>query len=215
MFNLSYTKLHEDWYYSFLNIDNLDMLINELIQLRESDVKKFYVNKHYFNVPKDEIKDRAPLLMEYLESKGLDHKFQRLLYSAYFETSQVVHVDSYDPKYCSVSLNIPLTDCAGSYTAWYKPKRKKKLYDITTTGRDPGKIGHTVGQHFAYLPLEETTELRRVETIRPMLVNTTILHRGITHSLSRTICGIRFNSELTNEDLLALGIQNPFIQTDI
>lgn len=213
MSDLYYKKLYKDWYYSFLNISNLEALTKELIKLRESDVKKYYINKYYINVLKDDIGDRAPILTEYIKSVGLEEKFQRLLFSAYFETAGAAHIDSYDPKYCSVSLNIPLTDYTGSYTAWYATK-KRKLYDITTTGRDPSKHGMTIGQHFAYLPLDEIEEICRVETTRPMLVNTTILHRGIVPGPSRTIVGIRFNSALTKTEVNRLGVAVPFKQVD-
>jgi hypothetical protein len=172
---LYYKKLYKDWYYSFLEIENLNSVVKELIELRDSDVKRYYINKHYINILAEDIGDRAPLLTGYLNRVGLEKKFQRLLYSAYYEEAQAVHVDSYDPKYCSVSLNIPLTDCENSYTAWYHTD-KDQLYDIKTTGRDPGKHGQTVGQHFAYLPLDEVTEICRAEVTRPMLVNTTVLH---------------------------------------
>lgn len=213
MSKLYYKKLYKDWYYSFLEIENINPLIKELIELRDSDVKKYYINKYYINILKEDIGDRAPLLSNYIKESGLEHKFQRLLFSAYFETAEAAHIDTYDPKYCSVSLNIPLTDCAGSYTAWYST-RKKKLFDITTTGRDPEKHGQTIGQHFAYLPIDEVNEIRRVETTRPMLVNTTVLHRGIVPGPSRTIVGIRFNSELSEDEVKNLGIANPFQQID-
>jgi hypothetical protein len=213
MSDLYYKKLHKDWFYSFLEIENIEPLIKELIELRDSDVKKYYINKYYINILKDDIGDRAPLLSAYIKSTGLEHKFQRLLFSAYFETAEAAHIDTYDPKYCSVSLNIPLTDCAGSYTAWYATD-KNTLFDITTTGRDPVKHGQTIGQHFAYLPIDEVEEICRVETTRPMLVNTTVLHRGIVPGPSRTIVGIRFNSELTNEEVHRLGVEQPFTQVD-
>jgi hypothetical protein len=213
MSELFYKQLNKDWYYSFLEIENLKPLVQELIELKESDVKRYYVNRHYINILAEDIGDRAPVLFQYLKGAGLDKKFQRLLYSAYYEGADAVHIDAYDPKYCSVSLNIPLTDCENSYTAWYRTD-KTKLYDITTTGRDPGKYGQTPGQHFAYLPLNEVEEICRVEVTKPMLVNTTILHRGIVPTLTRTICGIRFNSELTNTEVLRLGIKQPWVQTD-
>jgi hypothetical protein len=213
MSDLRYKSLNKGWYYSFLTIENLDSLTKELIELRDSDVKRYYINKHYINILATDIGDRAPILTNFLKSAGLDRKFQRLLYSAYYGGAEVAHVDSYDPRYCSVSLNLPLSDCENSYTVWYKTN-KKKLRDITTTGRDPTKVGHTIGQHFAYLPLDETTEICRAEVVRPMLVNTTILHRGVVPSPNRTICGIRFNSELTNEEVLNLGIQQPYKQVD-
>jgi hypothetical protein len=213
MSDLHYRILNKGWYYSFLTINDLNSLVKELLELRDSDVKRYYINKHYINILASDIGDRAPILFNFLKEAGLEKKFQRLLYSAYYGGSEVAHVDSYDPKYCSVSLNLPLLECEKSYTAWYST-RKKKLNDITTTGRDPTKFGHSIGQHFAFLPLDQTTEICRAEVIRPMLVNTTILHRGIVPRLNRTICGIRFNSELTNEEVLALGIEHPFKQVD-
>lgn len=211
--NLQYKILNKDWFYSFLTIPNIENLIQELIDLRDSDVKKWYINRHYINILSPDIGDRTPILYNYLQSIGLKDRFQRLLFSAYYEGSGVVHVDSYDPVWCSSSLNIPLTDCENSYTAWYKTE-KTELRDITTTGRDPTKHNTTIGQHFAFLPLDEVEEICRVEVTRPMLVNTTILHRGIIPSKTRTICGIRFKDELTHDDARRLGIEYPFKQVD-
>jgi hypothetical protein len=45
-----------------------------------------------------------------------------------------------------------------------------------------------------------------------MLVNTTILHRGIIPNANRTLCGIRFTSPLTHEEIKNLGIDKPFVQ---
>ena len=46
MSELYYKKLHKDWYYSFLEIENIDPLIKELIEIatyhtyRETEVNK-------------------------------------------------------------------------------------------------------------------------------------------------------------------------------
>ena len=50
------------------------------------------------------------------------------------------------------------------------------------------------------------TEVCRVESNRPLLANTTILHRGVTQNPKRTLVGLRFSPELTTDDLRKINI---------
>jgi hypothetical protein len=137
----------------------------------------------------------------------LEKKFNRVLFSRDLnaEKRTKVHVDSYDPRITSHSLNIALEDYENSHTAWYKTNRIQ-LRDSSEFGLDPVK-------NYAYLFLEEAEEIRRLEYHKsPVLVNTTILHRGIANKKTRLICGLRFYPELTDKDILNLGIKNPHIQ---
>jgi hypothetical protein len=206
MKELFYNPLHTDWFYSFLAIPNLENITTELINLKNSNVKQWRKNSYYVNILEEDARPLCPHVMQYLSNAGVAHKFERFLYSGNATTSDSVHIDSYDPAYCQTSLNIPLYDCEESYTAWYSTKHKK-LNDFSSTG-----INLNIGQQFAWLPITEVEEIARVEVTRPMLVNTTILHRGIIPNANRTLCGIRFTSPLTHEEIKNLGIDKPFVQ---
>jgi len=206
---MNYTILYPNWFYSYLDIPNLEEIQKELITLFESGVNRYERNKLYCNFPSIIVLSKCPELKKYLISKGLIGKFNRVLFSkdVNAERKTKVHVDSYDPTITTHSLNIGLTDCKNSYTVWYKTD-KTKLRDSSEFGLDPVK-------NYAYLFLEEAEEIKRVEyNDRPVLVNTTILHRGVAEFSSRLICGLRFFPELTNGDIKRLGIINPHIQKD-
>ena len=206
---MNYSILYPDWFYSYLDIPNLEEIKKELMNLFEAGTDRYEVNKLYCNFPAAIVLSKCPELKRYLISAGLIRKFNRVLFSkdVNAERRPKVHVDSYDPRITTHSLNIGLADYENSYTAWYKTD-KIKLRDSSEFGLDPIK-------NYAYLFVEEAEEIKRVVyTDRPVLVNTTILHTGIAELSSRLICGLRFAPELTNYDIKRLGIKNPHIQED-
>ena len=193
-----YKPVFENWFYSYVEINNLKAIQEELTRLHLSENDRWKTNDYYTNISAKIALEKCVALREYLtECKILD-KFDRLLFSSKQTTAKFVHIDSYNPAYCQTSLNIPLIDCENSYTAFYKSRIEPRQ--------------STNEANFAWLHDYECEEINRVEVIRPMLVNTTILHRGIAPVESRLICGIRFSSPLTHEDALNLKITNPFFQ---
>ena len=206
---MNYSILYPDWFYSYLDIPNLEEIKKELINLLETGVERYEVNRLYCNFPSKIVLSNCPELKKYLMNARLIKKFNRVLFSkdVNAERKTKVHVDSYDPRITTHSLNIGLADCENSYTVWYKTD-KIKLRDSSEFGLDPVK-------NYAYLFLEEAEEIKRVEyKDKPVLVNTTILHRGVAELSSRLICGLRFAPELTNDDIKRLGIKSPHIQED-
>jgi hypothetical protein len=205
--DMIYTPLHTDWYYNYVDIPCIEEIKIELINLTKISNKKFELNPIYFNFNSDVVLENCPALAKYLTSVGLKNKFNRLLVSnnVNIEKRPTVHIDSYDPKFTTHSLNIGLIDHEQSYTVWYKTK-KIKLRDSSSLGLNP----YT---NYAYLFIQEAEEIKRVEyELRPILVNTTILHRGISDKPTRLICGLRFCPELTDGDIKNLGVKNPHIQ---
>lgn len=198
-----YAPLYPGWYYSFLDIPNYDVIQQELLGLFKSGVISNQTNPDYYNVYTQNIKN-CPKLFEYLSNAGVFNKFQRVLFSTNIARSDVVHVDGFHPATRNhFSLNIPLIDCENSYTAFYK-------YD------KPNLTCHAASyHHYAYTTMDQVEELARVECIKPVLVNTTILHRGITDKLTRTLAGLRFAVPLNVKELKKLGIKNPLVQEDV
>jgi hypothetical protein len=204
---MKYTPLHKDWYYSYVDIPNLDNIKEEIIRLIKTSNQKYEVNLIYSNYTRKTVFKNCPHLKEYLCRIELDKKFNRMLVSKdlSLEKKQKVHVDTYDPNITTHSLNIGLLDYKESYTAWYKTNKVKL--------RESSEFGLNPITNYAYLFVEEAEEINRVEyDNRPILVNTTILHKGISDKKTRLICGLRFSPELTEEDIKRMGIKNPHIQ---
>lgn len=204
-----YKSIRPDWYYSFLDIPNLDKIREEMMSYYKSESVEFaFHSPLYKNVFRQNIDESTcPYTIEFLKSMNIYNKFERLLLSNGKTSASAVHVDTYDPNLCQMSLNIPLEYCEGSYTAFYKSDRK-----FFNPGHTEN-ISKTM-RNFAWLGIEEVTEITRVEVVRPMVVNTTILHRGINDNPDRSICCFRFTPNLTFDDLKQLGIDRPFEQID-
>jgi hypothetical protein len=206
--NMRYTPLNSNWCFSAVNIPDLELIKQELIALEQIVKIKQSNNKIYSNIYKNIVYKHCPLLKKYLESVNLSQKFNRILFSkeVILNNNRTVHVDSYDPTTTSHSLNIPLRDYEDSYTAWYKTD-KEQLIDSLQFGLDPIN-------NFAFLLLNDAEEIQRYSyaTGKAVLVNTTILHKGISDKKTRMICGIRFFPELTVSDIKNLGITDPYQQ---
>ena len=204
-----YNSLRPDWFYSYLEIPNLEKITEEMMQFHTSEIVSFAThNPFYRNVFRQHMDESiCPHTIEFLKSMKIYDKFERLLLSNGKTTAQAVHVDTYDPTRCQMSLNIPLEYCEGSYTAFYKSERT--VYNIGV----PDNV-EKARSNFAWLNLKEVKEVARVELVRPMVVNTTVLHRGIHENPKRAICCFRFTPNLTYEDLQRLGIARPFEQVD-
>jgi hypothetical protein len=204
---MRYSPLWSNWFYSYLDIPNLESIKKEIVDFLKTSKDKYEVNQIYSNYKSNVVLSSCPNLKQYLTDTGIIHKFNRMLVSRdiNFEKRAKVHVDSYNPETTQHSLNIGLIDYEDSYTAWYKTDRIK-LKDSSEFGLDPIK-------NYAYLFLEEAEEISRVDyNSKPLLVNTTILHKGISNKPTRVICGLRFYPELTESDILNLGVKNPHIQ---
>ena len=204
---MKYTPLYPNWFFSYLNIPNLDIIKKEIIQLITTPNEKYEINLIYSNYTRNVVFQNCPYLKEYLCQVGLNKKFNRMLVSKdlSLEKKQKVHVDTYDPNITTHSLNIGLLNHEESYTAWYKTNKIQL--------RESSEFGLNPITNYAYLFVEEAEEINRVEyDNRPILVNTTILHKGISDKKTRLICGLRFSPELTEGDIKRMGIKNPHIQ---
>ena len=192
---MKYSQLNPSWYYSFVDIPNLAAITQELIDLKLSITNKIQHNQYYSNVPASAAHSSCPMLMRYLWSIGLSYKFSRLLYSENMTNGSPAHVDTYDPKFCMYSLNIPLMECDDSYTAWFSTNNNNLSQHIPSPN-----MYATINDG------DVLTEVCRVESNRPLLANTTILHRGVTQNPKRTLVGLRFSPELTTDDLRKINI---------
>ena len=201
----SYDPVHKDWFYSFVEMPNLLEIQKELISLRETCTKFQQTNPYYLNVFRSNIGNSCPELYNYLRSKKILGFFTRILFSRPPSRIEppVVHVDGYNPKTrIQMALNMPLMNCEDTYTGFYSTEKKHLIYKPETV------------DNYAWLPLQEVQEVKRVEIIRPVVVNTTVLHAAISDKPNRLIASIRFNKPLNEIDMKNMGIKRPFVQED-
>lgn len=201
----SYDPIHKDWYYSFVEIPNLLQIQKELINLRKTCTRFHQTNPYYLNAFRINIGNSCPELYDYLRSKKILGFFTRILFSRPPSRIEppVVHVDGYNPKTrIHMALNLPLLNCENTYTGFYHTEKKHLVYTAETV------------DNYAWLPLQEVKEVKKVEIVRPVIVNTTILHAAISSKPERLIASIRFNRPLNEIDMKNLGVKKPFVQED-
>lgn len=201
-----YRPLNTHWYYSYVDIPNLDTIKLELINLlNSSSVTKIHNSEFYTNVFK---LDNCPAFTNYLSSKNLLKKFSRLLFSRGPVNASLPHVDMYNPVYLKYSLNIPVIDADDSYTVWYSTHK----FELSNFSKYP-ELNKNPESNHAWIDCEEdATEICRARYTSPFLMNTTILHSGKALLNTRIICGIRFRPELTDTDIQMLGVNTPLVQ---
>jgi len=196
---VNYTPNKPDWCYSYVNIENLEKIKQELLFVQESINPSAQYQPHYVNYFKRDIAQYIPSLCDYLKKVGLYDKFFRIIFSAKKKPGEQlrssVHVDQLSKTFI-YSLNIPLVDCEDTYTAWYSGE--VELFDQTTNpfiGTNQDRMSH-----FGVVNEQNATEICRVETTKPMLINTTIPHRALTTRPGRVLSCIRFVPDLTDEE---------------
>ena len=198
-----YTPNRPDWYYSYVDLPNLEKIKQELLFVRDNinvgaQYQPFYVN--YF---KNDIVQYIPTVCDYLKAVGLYNKFYRIIFSAKKTLNDKlqshIHVDTLAKSFI-YSLNIPLIECEDTYTAWYNGK--VEVFDQTKNSflkTNQGSINH-----FGVVDESNATEICRVETVKPMLINTTIPHRALTTCPGRVLACIRFVPDLTESEFTRL-----------
>lgn len=208
---MKYSPINKDWFYSYVDIPNLKQIQEEMLFFH-SNVNSSYhqVNQYYINLFKESMDiSLYPQTIKYLKSVGIYEKFSRILLTHNNNTtSPVVHIDTVNPLECQFSLNVPLQNCEGTFTAFYNTEQE----DFIKPAFPKDDIRHQ--GNFAWLNALRAKEIARVETVRPMLVNTTVLHRAISERTNRALCCFRFKPELTSEDIKRMGINKPFQQVD-
>lgn len=181
------------WLYQRVTIPNYQALAAELqltyTVLKLADRGIMY-NPLYVNLRAHEVLPLSPLLSSFLNTVGLLDRFWYCIYTIPHVTiSNRVHVDSPNDiiKY---SLNLPLIDCDGTYTAFYAANSPLVL---STSGRiliaPPGMV---------------EDEVDRVECSTPMFINVNTPHMGISTKLTRLLMCLRFTPELTRQEVLQL-----------
>ena len=98
------------------------------------------------------------------------------------------HIDTLD-----VGLNIPLSNCDDTFTVWYDAK-------ILDQSFPKHVIGSPLVENARIVDKKNAVEIGRVESNRPLWLNTNVAHRPETHhDKLRMAASIRFYPEPINE----------------
>ena len=176
------------WLYSRVSIPNLQAIQDELISVyavmnaNNLGVRRSALYTNFFAA---DLQPLVPKLAEFLQSHNLLCRLQRCMFvNADVRIPNRIHIDSTNMSVL-YSLNIPLVDCSGTYTAFYKP------LDVVPSRN---------GSYLLAVDESAAIEIDRVECIYPVLVNTSIPHVGISDKPLRQMACIRFYPELTCDE---------------
>jgi hypothetical protein len=184
-----YTE-HPKWTYKPIEIENLEEIQNELMQVLYKEMPDFLTaSPQFLYVLRSRIEPHAPLYTKFIESLGL---LDRWLYSALITTNNnepfPIHVDSLNWKTRCYGLNLPLVNCAGTYTVFYDADINAEQF---TDVSDPINSARVIQEGVT------ATEIDRYETVIPAWVNTRIPHAPVsTHGMPRALISARFKPEL-------------------
>ena len=189
-----------DWLYHSPALDNdaLPAIQKELIKLYlfVKDRSMVPLTSTFFPYGGPNLKERkhvfdsCPVLeQELLRLKLLDKFFFVGFVSVDAGKEFPPHVDDR-----VVGLNIPLLNCADTYTVWYDAKVLDQPFPDYV-------IGSAFANRARISDQKHAVEIGRTEANRPLWVRTNVTHRPETyHDKFRLAAGIRFNPEPVDEN---------------
>lgn len=211
---MKYKPCKSDWFYHLININDLEKIRKEFLNIMSS----FPADKSFFlQVRREEIEKKVPSFSNYLTQVGLYEKWGMTALSIISSDSAFsIHVDSTNCAKRFAALNIPIANYSNSFTFWTNSDivKEKSLdgrslvpWDLDSNYIDEAEYG-------VYVCKNNGKTLASLETTRPYIMNVSIPH-GVKNfnSTPRYLCSTRFTPELTEQDLIRLGIVTPFIQS--
>jgi hypothetical protein len=157
-------------------------------------------NPSFINYRILDVKDWCSNLWQALVALGLDKACAVLTVTNVFNDVTPPHVDSINSATQNKwSLNIPIANCEGSSTAFYSSE-SGKLVSPNLDALAFNKSGYALGI---------TTEIFRVPSDCPYLMNRTVLHQVVGGKPGRLLACFRFNRNLSPADFSKLGLPAP------
>lgn len=210
-----YTPWNPKWFYTRVNVNCLEQIQKEFEEIRKNHWHKFCdynIDEEDANwwdfsaMPREVIEPHTPVLVEWLDSKGILDKWSSTAFSVVNKEDKPmrIHIDSTLTDERRVSLNMPFLNCNNTWTCWYDCEIDQ--HEVPTDV--PPEVLHSRFQYdpslrFGRWGIEQgAKEIARAEMNTPVLVNVTIPHRPISgHNLQRILLCHRFTPELTKEEM--------------
>jgi len=194
------------WSHRPANIDK------SLVPLYQKEMLKYLKVKagitDFLNLPSqfrlvgscEDIKNHCPVAMSILKSLGIDHLLVTVgIIVVNSEYHYPIHIDSANPARQSIGLNIPVLNCADSYTAFYKVSRIE--YE-----KWPPRylVGSEMAAGSVMCAEEDAVEIARCDANVPHWINVQVPHKPIcNHNKLRINSSFRFEhtiNEIINSD---------------
>jgi len=140
----------------------------------------------------DQVKDFSPSLVKFIDSLGLLDRWTDV--SIITANNQhpfrwPIHIDDSTFGRC-IALNIPILNCAGSYTAWYECDEPVK------SSADPKSL-NGAQVYSLYYAEDKSREIERMDADQCAFINVARPHRPVVeHDLPRVLISTRFSPEL-------------------
>ena len=193
-----YFQSTPDWLYHSpaLDADALPVIQKELIKLSirtRADMLVPYTSTfavYGYSAPeRKNVFDWCPVLVQELLRLKLLGSFHWIGFVSVDASKEFPpHIDTLD-----VGLNIPLSNCDDTFTVWYDAK-------ILDQSFPKHVIGSPLVENARIVDKKNAVEIGRVESNRPLWLNTNVAHRPETHhDKLRMAASIRFYPEPINE----------------
>ena len=184
-----------NWMYHRANLDAtvLPTIQKELLKLlviTKKDNLVPYTSTFVEIADKELMRNTCTTLMQELKRLGIyDNFFVISFISVESDREFPPHVD----VGVDIALNIPLTNCEGTYTVWYDGQLKDQGLPTYAMGSPIAEISRVANPR-------TVTEIGRCDASIPHWINVNMIHRPeTTHDRFRVAASIRFDPEPVDE----------------
>lgn len=195
--NVHNTKgLVPTWYWHECGItdEELKNVQQEVLASMPNILPNYKEKGQFTSLAKDSTHNASPALVAYLKRIGLYDRWQSVIYIVVNSTEQdawPIHIDE-ENRHRRIALNIPITNCEGSYTAWYETKAPNYNPEA-----DPRTLSGNKRKVPVYYDTGTATEVYRKEASVPFFINAAVPHRPVPGELTpRVMLSLRFWPEI-------------------
>lgn len=184
-----------DWYYRKCAIDA--ELLTAIQQELEPNIEQLVpgyteVRGQFARADLATVKQLSPGLVKFINSLGLMNRWTDVsIITANNQNSfrWPIHIDDNTFGRC-IALNIPILNCAGSYTVWYESDEPVK------SSADPKSL-NSAESYSLYYADDKSQEVKRMDANQCAFINVGRPHRPVVeHMLPRVLISARFSPEL-------------------
>ena len=178
-----------NWTYKPIDIPSLDLISSELLNIVPDFIGDIdTLDPDFIYIEKSKVRHRLPHCREWLQSLEIEDRWKYVAFiTGNNGQSLPIHVDAIDWASRTYALNVPVLNCAGSFTVFYDAAiNENTLYDSV----DPRNSAYWCDQSTA-------SEIDRVEANSPCWINISKPHQPVIHhDRPRILASFRFSPEV-------------------
>jgi len=148
-------------YYKLLEIENIDVIIQKCLQYAKTiDTAYYRILSSWNPIKESELVDACPELVTELQKYNLTIRMAAL-HVMYLPAHGAIHIDNY---HAQTRINIPLLNCANTYTNFYE------------SDGEPTKFVNPKSGVTIWYPTGECRLVDRVELTQATIIRTKVFH---------------------------------------